>query len=224
MPLIIVIYGASGSGKSTLMELLLRCGQYSVHIKGTDRPPRRQDGIEIRCVDHVEAPEYDYIYQTYGSRYGIQRSQIDAAIASNRHHFIICNDLDVIRALKHDYPDRVRVVFHYFDAPPEKFRAIQMARGIPDNEIELRLAKTEDIYRAFVREHELFDDVLYNRYGDNPEDLHLKIERILERLAAPAAARSADAHARLDQLARELNARLSAHPGTAPRRSNSAKV
>ena len=138
MSLIIVIFGASGSGKSTLMELLMRSDkQYSLHFKGTDRPPRQFDGIEIRCVDHVESSEYDYIYQTYGFHYGIQRSQIDSALTENRHHFIICNNLEVIRALKRDYPNRVRVVFLDFDAPRETFHAIQAARKIHDNEIKL---------------------------------------------------------------------------------------
>ncbi|GJL76234.1 hypothetical protein [Nitrosomonas sp.] len=209
MPLIIVIFGASGSGKSTLMELLMRSSeQYSLHFKGTDRSPRQFDGIEIRCVDRIEPSEYDYIYQSYGFHYGIQRSQIDAAIAENRHHFIICNSLEVIRALKHDYPNRVRVVFLDFDAPREVLHAIQVARKIHDNEIKLRLVKTEALYKTFLQERELFDDVLYNRYGDKPEELHLRIEQIIEHLDVPAMARSPSVLARLDQLTKEIDIRL----------------
>lgn len=217
MALIIVIFGASGSGKSTLMELLMRSDkQYSLHFKGTDRPPRQFDGIEIRCIDHVESPEYDYIYQTYGFRYGIQRSQIDAALAENRHHFIICNNLEVIRALKRDYPNLVRVVFLDFDAPRETFHAIQMARKIHDNEIKLRLAKTEALYQTFVQERALFDDVLYNRYGDKPEELRFKIEQIVEHLDAPTATGSPYVLARLDQFTKEIDTRLSTHINTRP--------
>lgn len=176
MSLVIVIFGASGSGKSTLMELLMQSGkQYSLHFKGTDRPPRQFDGIEIRCVDRIESSEYDYIYQSYGFHYGIQRSQIDSAIAENLHHFIICNNLEVIRALKRDYPSRVRVIFLDFDAPRETLHAIQIARKIHNDEIKLRLVKTEALYNIFLHERELFDDVLYNRYGDKPEELQLKI-------------------------------------------------
>lgn len=215
--LVIVIFGPSGSGKSTLMELLMRSGkQYSLHFKGSDRPPRQFDGIEIRCVDRIESTEYDYIYQSYSFHYGIQRSQIDAAIAENHHHFIICNNLEVIRALKHDYPDRVRVVFLDFDAPSEALHAIQEARKIHYNEIKLRLAKTEALYKIFLRERELFDDVLYNRYGDKPETLRYKIEQILEHLDVPITVRSPIAVKRLDQLIREIDTRLStylnAHP------------
>ncbi|SNX60760.1 guanylate kinase [Nitrosomonas ureae] len=211
MSLVIVIFGASGSGKSTLMELLMQSGkQYSLHFKGTDRPPRQLDGIEIRCVDRIESSEYDYIYQSYGFHYGIQRSQIDSAIAENLHHFIICNNLEVIRALKRDYPSRVRVIFLDFDAPRETLHAIQIARKIHDDEIKLRLVKTEALYKIFLHERELFDDVLYNRYGDKPEELQLKIERILEHLDRTITARSSSALKRLDQLTKEIHTRLPA--------------
>src|SRR4051812_6871067 len=118
MALIIVIFGASGSGKSTLMEQLQRAGSnYSINIKGTDRPPRAYDGVEIQCVPEVTPKDYDYIYETYGYHYGIQRPQIDAALRANQHHFVICNDIPVVQALRRDYADLVRVVFHHFDAP-----------------------------------------------------------------------------------------------------------
>ncbi|PSJ17106.1 hypothetical protein [Nitrosomonas supralitoralis] len=212
MSLIIVIFGASGSGKSTLMELLMRSGvQYSLHFKGTDRPPRQFDGIEIRCVDRIECSEYDYIYQSYGFHYGIQRSQIDSAIRENRHHFIICNNVVVIRALKHDYPNRVRVIFLDFDASSETLHAIQTARKIPDNEIKLRLLKTEALYKTFLQERELFDDVLFNCYGDKPEKLQFKIEQIIGHLDVPTTSRSPYALKRLDQLAKEIDTRLSTY-------------
>src|ERR1017187_776160 len=138
MSLIVLVFGASGTGKSTLLQNLQEAGrQYSIHIKGTDRPPRKYDGVEIKCISEVKPDEYDYIYQTYGFRYGIQRSQVDEALRQNRHHFIICNDVNVIRAIKRDYAQNVRVVFHSFDAPEEALRQIQQSRGIGDDEIQI---------------------------------------------------------------------------------------
>ena len=59
------------------MELLQQAGgQYSIHIKGTDRQARKYDGVEIRCISEVSFREYDYVYQTYGHRYGIQESKL----------------------------------------------------------------------------------------------------------------------------------------------------
>jgi GTPase SAR1 family protein len=75
MSYIVMVFGASGSGKTTLMEqLMLGGGQYSIHIKATNRPARQYDDIEIQCVESVSPAEYDYIYSTYGYSYGIQRT------------------------------------------------------------------------------------------------------------------------------------------------------
>jgi len=179
-PFLVVVFGASGSGKSTLLELLQDAGsQYSIHIKATDRSPRQYDDIEIRCVKQVQSSEYEYIYQTYGHRYGIQREQIDAALSQGRHHFIICNDIQVIRALKRDYPSSLRVVLHTFDAPRSALRKIQEDRGISDDEIELRLAKTTSLYRTYIENRELFDDVLTNHFGENLSALKVRMEEIL---------------------------------------------
>lgn len=183
MSLVVLIFGASGSGKSTLMELLQQAGgQYSIHIKATDRPARKYDGIEIRCFPEVSPNEYDYIYQTYGHRYGIQRKQIDQALEQNRHHFIICNDVPTIRAIKRDYGSSVRVVFHYFDAPRSALLTIQKSREISDDEIELRLAKTEALYKTFVEDWELFDAALYNHFGENISELRIRMDKLLETL------------------------------------------
>lgn len=180
MSYVVIVFGASGSGKSTLMSLLAESGsQYSIHAKGTDRPPRKYDDVEIRCVAEVTPLEYDYIYQTYGYRYGIQKSQIDTALARNQHHFIICNDIDVIHRIRRDYGDRARVVFHYFDAPREALLEIQRQRGIHDDEIEVRLAKTTTLYRTWADQPELFDATLINRYGDDPNTTRRAMERML---------------------------------------------
>jgi len=183
MSLVVLIFGASGSGKSTLMELLQQAGgQYSIHIKATDRQARKYDGVEIRCVPEVSSNEYDYVYQTYGHRYGIQRKQIDKALKTNRHHFIICNDVPTIRAIKRDYGSPVRVVFHYFDAPRSALLTIQKSREISDDEIELRLAKTEALYRTFVEDWELFDAALYNHFGEDTSALLTRMDKLLDNL------------------------------------------
>jgi guanylate kinase len=207
MSLVVLIYGASGSGKSTLMEYLTRAGrQYSIHIKGTDRAERNYDGIEIKCVPEVTSANYDYIYETYGYHYGIQRNQIDDAIANHRHHFIICNDIAVIRSIKRDYESRVKVVFHQFDAPKEALLEIQRRRNISDDEIELRLAKTEALYKTFADEGILFDGVLHNHYGDPPEAMLREFEELLSVLANRHGIEeiSRETFERLDQIVAKL--------------------
>lgn len=181
--LIILIFGASGSGKSTLMEqLLISGGQYSIHRKGTDRPARKYDDVEITCIKDFKPEKYDYVYQTYGYKYGIERQQIDAALKREQHHFIICNDISTIKSLKRDYGNEIKVIFHYFDAPYEVLFDIQKKRGIEDDEINERLAKTKILYRLFVEEWHLFDGALTNYLNENPIDLKLRMEDLLSDL------------------------------------------
>jgi len=162
------------------MNQLINSGeQYSIHIKHTDRPPRQYDDIEIKCVKTFNPQDFDYIYQTYGFRYGIQKKQIDKAISENRHHFIICNDIPTIKELKRDYGSLVKAVFTYFDAPNDVLRQIQHDRQISDDEINLRLAKTNVLYRQFVDEWRLFDEILENHYGEDVALLTKRMENML---------------------------------------------
>ena len=213
---VVVVFGASGSGKSTLLQLLQQAGnQYSIHIKGTDRVARQYDGIEIRCVADLSTSEYDYIYQTYGHKYGIQRSQIDDALASARHHFIICNDPDVIRALKRDYGSSVRTILHTFDAPREALQSIQLERAIADDEINLRLAKTTALYRAYLENRELFDAVLPNHYGEPISALKSRLERVLLEFSTEDAWKvTAPLLERLSLFTQRLELLTTAHPTT----------
>lgn len=212
MPYIVVIFGASGSGKSTLLEYLLRAGkQYAIHMKGTSRAARQYDGVEIQCKNEINRAEYDYIYQTYGCSYGIQKSQIDKAIKQNQHHFIICNDISTIQSLKRDYGKYLKVIFYTFDAPREALKQIQTSRGISDDEIELRLAKTSALYRSYIENSTLFDAILQNKYGEDlSTTLKTKMENILSDFAkAEQSSPSPKVLERLEKFTKELEARLS---------------
>ncbi len=202
---VVVVFGASGSGKSTLMEALQKSGsQYSIHVKVTTRAPRQYDGVEIRCAEEDEVTRSDYVYQTYGYSYGIQRSQIDDAQKQGQHHFIVCNDISVIRALKRDYGDLVRVVFHVFDAPRQAIETIQRERGIGDDEIQLRLIKIDALIRTYSENYNLFDAVLVNHFGDSPDHLRGQMEKILARFVTSAPSDRAV----LGELAERVLARL----------------
>jgi len=180
-PLAIVIFGASGSGKSTLMREIGSIGApASIHCKGTDRPARQYDGDEIRCLTDVLSDEYDYVYSQYGHKYGIQKKQIDDAISQGRIHFIICNDIKTIEDLKRDYGHQVRVVFLRFDAPRDTLLAIQTARNISDDEVDLRVQKIHILNQTFVDRSELFDQVIINKFDAPPGRMLSQLSRIIE--------------------------------------------
>ncbi len=194
------------------MEMLPSLGsQYSVHVKGTDRKRRQYDGAEIVCERNFCPEKYDYVYETYGHLYGIHRRQIDEALLNDQHHFVICNDLSTIRALKRDYGKSVRVVFQYFDAPWEELVRIQKERDIGDDEVWLRLAKIEVLYRQFLEEWRLFDAILPNHYGEGRSALGRRMENLLSVFSAGHHS-SVGILGPVGRFVKELESRLAATP------------
>ena len=173
--MIYIIFGASGTGKTTLMNKVnAEFGIKAIHKKGTTRERRTYDDIEIDSFPSGLPEERfggnnGYIYSQYGHQYGIEKKQLNEAVYENYPHFVICNDLDTIRLIRKDYPDKVRVIYLMFDAPREQILEIQKSRGIKDDEIERRVSKIEYLAQQYIHNSSLFDDVINNRYGVNPE-------------------------------------------------------
>lgn len=182
---IIVIFGSSGSGKTTLIEQMVNLGglRYSVHVKDTDRPPRKYDDIEINSINHLDPTLYDYVYQTYGYKYGIKKDQIDQALAKSQNHFIICNDISTIKSIKRDYSNRVYTIYHNLDASEESILKVQKDRGISDDEIQLRVGKIEILKKQFIENNSLFDSVLTNRFDKSIKSLSQELEEIISSFA-----------------------------------------
>ena len=181
-PLLILIFGASGSGKTSLMNELRNTGkQLSIHQKVTDRPPKKYDSDEIRCVKSVPEERYKYIYRQYGYSYGIEKAQIDQALNSGKDHFLICNDIDTIKRFRHDYGDAVRTLFLLFNAPRAHIESVQKTRGISDEQVDLRLIKIRVLSELFLDNSELFNGVILNRLGAPSIEMVRQVEAILGR-------------------------------------------
>ena len=185
--MIYVIFGASGTGKTTLLNIVNKeFGERAIHKKGTTREKRTYDDIEIESFPEGLPQERfggdnGYIYSQYGNQYGIEKKQLDEAVNNNYPHFVICNDLNTIKMLRKDFPDKVRVIYFMFDAPREEILRIQKARGINDDEIELRVSKMDFLTQQYIHNSSLFDDVINNRFGVNPEiELWRQLEIIMK--------------------------------------------
>ena len=181
-PLLVLIFGASGSGKTTLLrELRSTGGRLTIHRKGTDRPPKKYDWDEIECVETVSPAKYEFIYRQYGNAYGIERQQIDASLNSGKDHFLICNDIEMIGILRQEYGDSVRCVFLLFNAPRAQIEAVQKARAISDDQVDLRLAKIGVLSELFLDNSALFDGVILNRIGEPSGRMVAQVEAVLGR-------------------------------------------
>ncbi len=151
----------------------------TINTKATDRAPKKYDSDEIVCVQEIDTIKYPYIYQQYENKYGINKEQIDDAIAERKDHFIICNDIEIMKIISKDYGERVKSLFLLFDAPREQIEAVQKARGINDDQINLRLAKINILSQIFLNNSDLFDGVIHNKIGAPVIDMVKQVEQII---------------------------------------------
>lgn len=185
--MIYVVYGASGSGKTTLLQSIYNeFGERAINRKGSTRKKRTYD-----CFDEIESfPEglpqdrfYNgngYVYSQYGYEYGIEKQQLELAIKGNYPHFVICNDLEVIKQLREDFSGKIVVIYLDFDASEKDIAQIQKSRGICDDEIKARISKIKFLKQQYKKYNKLFDHVILNHYGRNPSmDLWTQVEAIM---------------------------------------------
>lgn len=180
--MIYIIYGASGSGKTTLLLAVReRFGEKAINKKGTDRPKRSYDDIEVISYDSgIPKDKYDYFYSQYGHEYAIDKNQLEDAIKNGYEHFVICNDIETIKKIKSDFKFNVKVIYLHFDAPEASIREIQKRRGIKDDEINLRISKIQYLREQYFENLSMFDEIINNKYGENPETyLWPQMERII---------------------------------------------
>ena len=179
--MIYILFGASGSGKTTVLNIIKSHYQnIDVHIKATTRKKRVYDDEEIASFPlGIPNDQYDYIYSQYGYEYGIQKNQIEESLNQNKLHFIICNDIETIEKIKSDFNDLVKVIFLRFDAPKEVLESIQKTRRITDDEIGIRLNKIQFLNQTFIERSDLFNEVIKNNFGDQPEKMISQIDRII---------------------------------------------
>ena len=164
--LIYIIFGASGTGKTTLIAQLRQLNnRIDIHEKGTTRDLRSYDELELKHVSDDEIEKYDYIYENYGYKYGISKTNIEDSLKFSKHHFIICNDKKTILGIKKDFKDRVRVIFLLFDRLEDTLVEIQKERNIKDDEINLRVEKYRALNQEFLDNRSFFDAIIINKFG-----------------------------------------------------------
>ena len=178
--ILFVLFGASGSGKSTLMQQLKTLEpQVTIHQKVTDRHTRLYDSDEVICDQDVTASKFEYIYVQYGHKYGISKTDIVKSLRQGKHQFVICNDLSTIVRIKREFPGRVRALFMRYDAPRSILEAVQRARQITDDEIELRLQKIQALNQQFLDDPSFFDYVITNNFGATPTEMLQQVKDII---------------------------------------------
>lgn len=148
---VFVVHGASGCGKSTLLRYLeLTYPNISIHVKASDREPRKID-VDTKHVpreyfyNHKE--EFVAIYERYDNFYGLYKDQWDTAYAECKVHLAVVSDIATIRRLKQQY----RAIAIHVHTDPKNVEDALKKRIIDADEIEEQeQVKIEERIRRIV--------------------------------------------------------------------------
>jgi guanylate kinase len=186
MPHLITITGPSQAGKSTAIDLFMKYkNKFFVPCsipKHTTRDPRPDDRPK-EVITCKELPhDLDLVYQQYDARYGISAHSILDSMRKGLSPILVLNDVRLIMEVKSIFGSLTKSIFLFRRAPKDQeFLAGAIARGEKvSDKISKRRKKADAIYRIYIENIYLFDNVIINA-GDI-EMLELQIKRIVESL------------------------------------------
>lgn len=202
---IITLTGPSQSGKSLLMSKIQRLGaalreqgeffypeiirKYTTRHLRWDEERMLEKGKRAD-VEHVKniPEECDVVYQTYGVRYGIQTRILSEKLEQGYSPVIILNDIRVVEEIRKFFSGKVLSLFLFRKVPQlEDFKKEAQNRGnISETEVVARYEKAVAIYRTYIENIILFDNVVLNSVeyesGEEQTDdtiLDLQLENII---------------------------------------------
>lgn len=167
MPHVITITGPSGAGKSTTLRYLLKKDNKTFHpvmvSKYTDRPKHKDDQGEVICLEQL--PEScDLCYVQYSANYGIALNTLLEHIKQGESPIVILNDIRAVEDVRSIFGEMVRSIFVFRESPTrERFEKLAKTKGLVDEEdIQRRFLKAQTLYRIYIENIHIFDNVLIN--------------------------------------------------------------
>jgi len=202
---IITLTGPSQSGKSLLMKKIQQLGEklnkkgilfspkiikkYTTRYLRWDEEKLIKQG-EQADVEHVQQiPENcDLVYQTYGVQYGIPTKLLSKGLEKGQSPIIIINDIRAVEEIQKYFSGKVLSLFLFRKIPElEDFKKEAQNRGnISEAEVVARYEKAVAIYRIYIENIILFDNVILNsieyesgKEQNNDTILDLQLENLL---------------------------------------------
>ena len=172
MAYVITLTGPSQCGKSTIRNFLIKQKGDSfspvIFKKYTTRKPREFEDDTI-CVDQIP-PFCDLVYEQYGVRYGFRFNDLYDLLECGKSPIIVLNDVRAVEDVRTALAPQVVSLFLYRKPPiKDNFVAEEMKRavlGTDPQEIEeiaqSRFDKAKAIYRIYIENIHLFDNVILN--------------------------------------------------------------
>lgn len=173
MAVVITLTGASQCGKGVVMDMILKKanGVFNpvVMPKHVTRPIRETDGIDVIGGG---VPDYcDLVYEQNNQRYGIKFDDLFDYLAQGKSPVLVLNDIRAVEDVRNVLSPQVISIFIYRRQPKlEEFIEIERERykgkDVKENVIlssaNLRYQKAYEIYRIYIENISLFDNVILN--------------------------------------------------------------
>jgi len=164
---VFIISGPSGSGQDTLIEALKKELPLERVITTTTRPkrPTESDGHPYHFItkkaftELLQAGAFVEYAKTYnGEWYGVQKKDLDAALASS--NVVIWKvDYKGVRSIKKQFP---HIISFLIEVPKEILRKRLIKRDAPSEEyLQARMEYTEE----WLASKELYDYCIKNEEG-----------------------------------------------------------
>lgn len=178
---IITLTGPSQSGKSLVMGKIQQLGEeltergvfflpkiirkYTTRYLRWDEERLVENGeqADVEHVSHI--PEScDIVYQTYGVRYGIETRTLGEKLEQGHFPVIILNDIRVVEEVRKYFSGKVLSLFLFRKIPQlDDFKKEAQNRGnVSESEVVARYEKAVAIYRTYIENIVLFDNVILN--------------------------------------------------------------
>lgn len=186
MARIITLTGPSQSGKSTAKDFFLsikKDGYKPISIpKHNTRKPRKDDK-EDEVIHCKKLPKKcDLVYQQYDVRYGFSSKDVLKKLEKGYVCLIVINDVRTISEVKRIFGSLCKSIFVHRKALSfEDFYKESVKRGVIDELIiKKRLKKAEAIYRIYIENIQLFDNVFLN--SSDEQNLKKQVVKVIESL------------------------------------------
>lgn len=172
MAFVVTLTGPSQCGKSTIRKFFMDKNNSKfnpvIFKKYTTRSPRATDD-DVICVKDMPA-ECDLVYEQYGVRYGIRFDDLYEHLEHGESPIIVLNDVRAVEDVRTALWPQVVSLFLYRQPPDlQKFideESKRAVKGVSEEEIRVsaqsRFDKAKSIYRIYIENIHLFDNVILN--------------------------------------------------------------
>lgn len=179
---IITLTGPSMCGKSYVIEYIknlenilykeehiifspICISKYTTRPYRTEEIKKQLEEIENDVISCEELPDdCDFIYQTYGNKYGFSSKKLEELLAKGKIPVVIINDVRVVEEVKKSFPQKVLALFLFREVPKlSSFQNVSEKRGnVSEEQILQRYNKSIAIFRTYIENIALFNRVILN--------------------------------------------------------------